>query len=479
MPAAAAHVLDEDAAIRRAAAVLARLAAAGIQAGDRVAVLAGSTADFVAARDAATAADLVLAPINPRLAPPEIAWIVGHARPRALLVDGPHLAAARAAIADRPVPVIELDGAQAAGPATDLARIGATLLYTSGTTGRPKGCWRPAAAETARADELRASYGLARSDVHLIACPLAHSAPGIFLRAARAAGARTIILPRSSPEGLLAAARAHRATVCFLVPTQVHRLLALAPDARGAAPPDLRVIVAGAPFAPAVKAGFAAWLGPGRLHEFYGSSETGTVTVIGPDDGAAHPGSVGRPPPGISLRVLDDAGAACPPGAVGEVHVRSAALMAGYLGGDGVALTRPGERDGHVTVGDLGRVDGGGWLTLVDRKHDTIISGGMNVYPAEVERALASYPEVAGAVAFGIDDADWGQIVAAVVALRPGGRADAAALRAHLRAALAGYKLPRALAFCDLAELPVGASGKALRRAARAAFAGRLRRADR
>src|SRR5438067_9527669 len=130
-----AGILDEDSAARRAAAVLARLATLGIQAGDRIAVLAGNGSAFVAGRDAATAADLVLAPINPRLAPAEIAWIVGHARPRALLVDEAH----RGAAPDG-VPIVELD--DALGPATPLdhARIGATLLYTSGTTGRPKGC---------------------------------------------------------------------------------------------------------------------------------------------------------------------------------------------------------------------------------------------------------------------------------------------------------------------------------------------------
>jgi len=471
------HLLDEERAAQAAGAVLARLAAAGVAAGDRVVVLAGNGAAFVAARDAATAADLVLAPVNPRLAPPEVAWICGHARPRALLADRAHLAAAAAA-APAGAAVIDLDGAvaeAAAGPpALDVTRVGATLLYTSGTTGRPKGCLRTADQEAARVAELTASYGLGAGDVHLIACPLAHSAPGIFLRACRAAGARTVILPRFGPAALLEAIARWRATVCFLVPTQWQRLLALPAEVRAAADlSSLRAaIVAGAPIATATKAAAAAWLGPGRLWEFYGSSETGTVTVIGPDEHAAHPGSVGRPPAGVSVRVLDDDGAPVADGAVGEVHVASPAVMAGYLDADG-GLSRPGERDGHVSVGDLGRLDGG-WLTLVDRKHDTILSGGVNVYPAEVERALADHPDVAGAVAFGVDDDDWGQIVAAVVAARPGARLDGAALRAFLRDRIAGYKLPRAFAFCAVDELPVGSSGKALRRAARAAFASAL-----
>ena len=447
-------MLDEDAAARRTAAVLARLAVHGAHAGDRVAVIAGNGEAFVAARDAATAAGLVLVPINPRLATDEIAWILGHARPRAVLVEPAY----RDAVPD----AIVLDGSEASAVGLDHAAIGATLLYTSGTTGRPKGCWRTAAQEQARAAELRASYALSSADTHLIVCPLAHSAPGSFLRAARAAGARTVIAPRFTPEQFVSDVRTHRASVVFLVPTQVHRLLALPP-------PELdslrAVIVAGAPFPPALKAAFAAWLGPGRLYEFYGSSETGTVSVIGPDEHAAHPGSVGRPPPGVSVRVED-----------GELFVRSPALMSGYLTDDGTAVAPLATRDGHFSVGDLGTIDGEGWITLVDRKHDTIITGGLNVYPAEVERALATLPEVAGAVAFGVPDAEWGQLVAVVVALRHGTLPD---LRTALRDQLAGYKLPRALATCELAELPIGSSGKALRRAAREAFASRLTRIDR
>lgn len=432
-------LLDEDRAARRAGGVLARIAS--LHAGDRIAVIAHNSPAFVAARDAATAADLVLVPINPRLAPAEIAFILGHARPRAVLVDAAH----------RDVPgAIEL-GEDEAPLVLDHARGGATILYTSGTTGRPKGCWRTAAQERARQAELCASYALSAADVHLIVCPLAHSAPGAFLRAARLAGARTVIAPKFTPEAFVDDVRRYGATVVFLVPTQVHRLLALPPPHLA---PLRAVVVAGAPFPPALKTAFDAWLGAGRLHEFYGSSETGTISVMKPGEHVLHPGSVGRPPPGVQVDVRD-----------GELFVSSPAVMAGYLSDDGAHVL---PREDFLSVGDLGTIDDG-WITLVDRKHDTIISGGMNIYPAEVERALAALPGVAGAVVFGVPDPEWGQTVAAVIAAAPFD------VRAALRDTLAGYKLPRAIAFCTLAELPIGSSGKALRRAARAQFADRLR----
>jgi len=461
--------LDEDAVVAEASALAAELTALGCAAGDLVCALAGNHPGFVAARLAATALELVFAPLNPRLAPAEVAALCAYVRPRALLVDDAH-----AAVVDGvTVPALRLGrSGPAPGDRTgfDAARIGATVLFTSGTTGRPKACLRPEAAEAARVAELTATYAITADDVHLITCPLAHSAPGILLRAARAAGARTVLVDRFRPRGFLVAAAATGATLTFLVPTQCYRLLEL-PPAERPVPPSLRaVIVAGAPLAPAVKDRLLDWLGPDRLWEFYGSSETGTITVIGPGEHRAHVGSVGRPPPGVSVRVLDEHGAAVAAGVDGEVFVRSAALMAGYLTDDG-DLVRPDERDGHLSVGDLGRVDADGWLTLVDRKHDTIISGGSNVYPAEVEAALAAHPAVAGAVVFGVDDPEWGQVVTAVVA--PRARAappTIAELTACCRARLAGYKLPRRWATCAIDDLPIGGSGKALRRAARAAY---------
>jgi fatty-acyl-CoA synthase len=186
------------------------------------------------------------------------------------------------------------------------------------------------------------------------------------------------------------------------------------------------------------------------LWEFYGSTETGTVAVLRPDEHLARPGSVGRPPAGVDVRIDG-----------GEIYVRSPAVMSGYIDAD--AGDDAGVREGYVSVGDLGRFDDDGYLYLIDRKHDTIISGGVNVYPAEVERALGEHPGVDGAVVFGLDDPDWGQIVVAMVA----GAATDDELRAHLRERIAAFKIPKRFVRIDAADLPIGSSGKPLRRRAR------------
>lgn len=474
-------LLDEDAVSAARDRVLAALRARRVAAGDRVAVLCGTRPEMVAAREAASAAEVTLVPLDPRLAPPEIAFILAHSRPALVLVEEGHGPAADAAV-ERLLPIrrpamLALDpvpaaaggvGARQGRPATrggtlPPATIGATLLYTSGTTGRPRGCMRPAEVEAARATEIIATYGVGPDDVHLIACPLAYSAPGIFLRAARAAGAATALMPRFTADGFLAAVRDLDASFFFLVPTQLERILALPPDARRAE--DLAsvraVVVAGAPFAPALRRAAVEWLGPGRLWEFYGSSETGTVTVLRPEEQLAHADSVGRAAPGVELRLV-------PRGDAAEITVRSPTVMSGYWNPITMTVEWPGSEDRFLSVGDLGELDAGCYLRLVDRLHDTIISGGVNIYPAEVERALAEHPLVESAVVFGVADTEWGQRVAAVVAARAGAVLDGEALCSHLRGRVASHKIPRQIVLVGADEIPRTSSGKPLRRAAAA-----------
>ena len=493
-----ALLVDEERLARARDRLTGELRGRGLAAGDRVAVLCGTRPEMVAARESACALGLVVVPLDPRLAPPEVAYVLAHARPRLVLVEPGVEPIAEAALA-RLLPIrrpalltletiepLPVDAARRAGrPAASgvsPGAIGATLLYTSGTTGRPKGCMRSAAQEAARAAELVASYALGPDDVHLVACPLAYSAPGIFARAARAAGARTVLLPRFGAGELLTAASAAGVTFCFLVPTQLQRLLALPAAARRAA--DLSalraLVIAGAPLAPAVRRAAVEWLGEGRLWEFYGSSETGTITILRPEEQLEHADSVGRAAPAVELELRPASGGEAaregdPAG--GEIFVRSPSVMSGYWNPVTGVIDWPGDERGFLSVGDLGGLDAGGYLHLAGRLHDTIISGGVNVYPAEVERALLEHEAVESAVVCGLADPEWGQLVAAAVVPAPGVRVSAEELQGALRGRLAPHKLPRRIVFVEADALPRTSSGKPIRRAA-AALLRRLRPED-
>ena len=470
-------LLDETAMARARDELLAAVDRHGARAGDRVAVLAGICPEMVAAREALAAAGIAMVPLDPRMAPPELAFILVHARPALVLHQA--TAAVEMAVAKAverilpfrrpqllPLGRVEAGGAPSrpAARPVDAAGVGATLLYTSGTTGRPKGCVRTGEQEAARARELIDSYGITDDDVHLVACPLAYSAPGIFLRAARAAGAATALLPRFTAEGFLEAVAATRASIFFLVPTQLQRLVSLPPEVRdGGDLSSVRaVVVAGAPMSPALRRAAVGWLGEGRLWEFYGSSETGTISILRPEAQLLHPDSVGRPAPGVELRCEHTADAP------GEIFVRSPTVMSGYWNPITGAVEWPGTGDGYLSVGDLGHIDGRGYLHLVDRLHDTIITGGVNVYPAEVERALALHPDIEASVVIGMADADWGQRVVALVVRAEESSLTEEGVRQHLRANLAPHKIPKQIGFIGHEEIPRTASGKPIRRAAAA-----------
>ena len=457
--------------------LLTSLASRGVRPGDRVAVLAGSCPEMVVAREALAEAGLAMVPLDPRLAPPELAFVLVHARPVLVLhqsTGAVELAAGKATDRILPfrrpalVPLEPIAGGDAlsrpAARAPTPETIGATLLYTSGTTGRPKGCVRTAEQEAARAREIIETYSISDQDVHLVACPLAYSAPHSFLRAARAAGAATALLPRFTAAGFLDAVAACGATLAFLVPTQLQRLVSLPPEARDAADlSSLRaLVVAGAPLSASLRRAAVSWLGPGKLWEFYGSSETGTISVLRPEAQLLHPDSVGRAAGGVDLRVEHTADAP------GEIFVRSPTVMSGYWNPITGAVEWPGTGDGFVSVGDLGHIDKSGYLHLVDRLHDTIITGGINVYPAEVERALALHPDVEAAVVIGMADADWGQRVVALVVRADGSSLSEEALRQHLRGNLAPHKIPKQIGFVGHEEIPRTPSGKPMRRAAAA-----------
>jgi long-chain acyl-CoA synthetase len=361
-----------------------------------------------------------------------------------------------------------------------------SIIYTSGTTGRPKGVKRPAFTpeqQAAASAMLGWSYGYTdylegRRDpaevVTAVIGPVYHSAPNAHSGFSIRLGANVVITPRFDAEELLRLIERERITHLNMVPIMFTRLLRLPEEVKRRYDlSSLRYVThAAAPCPPPVKRAMIEWWGP-VINEYYGSTEMGNVTNITSEEWLSHPGSVGRAMPGIELRVVDETGADTAPGVVGEVIGR------GLRGADFTYQNAPEKRAamekyGLITPGDVGYFDPDGFLYLCDRKNDMIISGGANIYPAEIEAELHKLPGVADCAVFGVPDEEFGESVMAVVQPQPGARLDTEALRAELRRTLTGYKVPRRIEFAD--ALPREDSGKIFKRKLREPYwAGRER----
>lgn len=338
-----------------------------------------------------------------------------------------------------------------------------SMIYTSGTTGRPKGVRRqsPTPEQIAGTACNRAQiYGLKPGIRALVPGPLYHSAPnGFGLRAAPIADL-LVLMPRFDPEAMLALIEKHRIDTMFVVPTMMVRLLRLPEQVRQRY--DLsslrHVTHAAAPCPPEVKRAMIEWWGP-IIHEFWGATDLGAPTACDSHEWLAKPGTVGRLTEGATLKILDDEGRECPPGVPGEIYA-AVDYMPDFTYNKRDDERRRIERDGLITVGDVGYLDEDGYLFLCDRKRDMVISGGVNIYPAEIEATMIGVDGVVDCAVFGIPDDEYGESLCAVMQVRPG--VTEAAVRAALREKLANFKVPRVIEFRD--ELPRDDSGKLLKR---------------
>lgn len=276
-------------------------------------------------------------------------------------------------------------------------------------------------------------------------------------------------MPRFDPEELLRTIERERITHLNMVPIMFSRLLKLPADVRQRYDvSSLRFVAhAAAPCPADVKRAMIDWWGP-LIHEYYGSTETGNLTFCDTQEWLAHPGTVGRAIEGAEIRILDDAGKPLAPGEIGEIALRFPEVGDFTYHNDD-AKRGSVDRDGFVAPGDVGYLDEDGFLFLCDRKVDMIISGGVNIYPAEIEAALADMPGVADSAVFGIPDDEYGESVCAVIQPQPGNQTpDAEAVRSFLRERVAGYKVPRRIEFADV--LPREDSGKIFKRKLRAPY---------
>jgi long-chain acyl-CoA synthetase len=345
------------------------------------------------------------------------------------------------------------------------------MIYTSGTTGNPKGVRRdaPTPEQSAAAERMRGMiYGLKPGARALLPGPLYHSAPNSFgIRSGRLGGV-LVIMPRFDPEEFLRLIEEQRIDTIFMVPTMFIRLMKLPEEVRRKyGMSSLRHIIhAAAPCPPDVKRAMIEWWGP-VIYEFYGSTESGAVTFANSQDALKKPGTVGRISPGAELRFIGEDGRELPQGEIGEIYSRIAANP------DFTYHNKPEkraeiEREGFITSGDVGYIDADGYVFICDRKRDMVISGGVNIYPAEIESVLHAVPGVHDCAVFGIPDAEFGETLMAVVEPQPGVTLDVAEIRKRLKASLADYKVPKHVEIQQ--NLPREDSGKIFKRRLRDPF---------
>ena len=460
-----------------------------------VAVLAGNVPEFLAVYRGATWSGRQFTPLSWRWSADDVAYVIENCEADVLVVESrfAHLVGdARAMVRDERRFVV---GASVAGyrPWAEVEALsadpleepiaGTTMLYTSGTTGRPKGVRReppegppPGVMGRGGMDMLRWCLGDDSDRAHLVCTPLYHSGPLTYADGASLLGSDLVLLERFDPEDVLRAIESYGVTSTFMVPTQFVRLLRLPADVRATYDvSSLKLVVhASAPVAPDVKRAMIDWLGP-VLFEFYGGTEGGGVSITSPD-WLEHPGSVGKPRPGLAMEIRDERGAAVPTGVEGQIWFDDGRGAFAYK--DDAEKTAEAVRDGWFTLGDIGYVDGDGYLFLCDRRADVIISGGVNIYPAQIEAVLLSHPRVADCCVVGVPDDEWGEAIHAVVQPVAGQDATDAfvtELLEHCRVSLAAYQVPRTVEFDP--DLPRTETGKLARRAIRDRYwAGRERR---
>src|SRR5579883_2387230 len=459
----------------RARRVANALGSLGVQAGDRVAVMAYNSIELLEVSAGLSKLSAISVLLNYRLREHEVAYIVNDCQAKVVVV-GPGL-----------VHVVELARPEIAGEVTYIAigedapagwlryeeliarageevpvgetGLGSTMSYTSGTTGKPKGAYRPNGVPVQDILLAVQAFELSESDVHLLAGPYYHSAPSFFAALHTLLGSTIVIQPRYVPVEALQLIEQHKITTTFMAPTLLQRLCDVPQEvfAQYDTSSLHSIILGGAPCPYALKARAVERFGE-CLWEFYGATETGVVTLLRPEDQLRKPGSCGKAGPGQEIRLLDAAGNEVPDGTPGEMWARNP-FLAEYFGKP--EATARNMREGFFSVGDIAYRDSEGYYYICDRKIDMIISGGVNIYPAEIEAVLSAHPAVADVAVIGVPDEQWGESVKAVVELRSGASATAEELSAFCAQNLADYKSPRSIDF--VRELPRNPAGKLLK----------------
>jgi fatty-acyl-CoA synthase/long-chain acyl-CoA synthetase len=461
---------------------------AGVAAGTKIVWCAQNSLEVVVIIAAARKAGATAVPLNYRLSSSEAAYVIDNSDATVVLFDidqadqlGParaecpkveHWLAFRCAAPAVPEWAEHVETLAAGQPETaaDAAPgTGATMIYTSGTTGKPKGALRTGGVSTENAMALFQRVGYQPGDVYLTTGPLYHSGPLGFMAFPQLAGGCVIVQRKFDPKHWLELVQQHKVTTTFSAPTPVRRILDLGLEViKGYDTSSLaRVIANAAPWPFELKRRYVEAFGDTSLWEVYGSTELGVDTVMPPEDQMRKPGSCGKPAPGVELALFDDDGnRITEPQTPGELYVRSAAAFDTYYKAE--EKYESAKRGDWLTVGDVAYFDDEGYYYICDRKNDMIISGGMNIYPAEVEAVIVEHPAVADAAVFGIPSDEWGEAVHAVVQLHPGEDVDDDEIMQFCKERMASYRVPRSFSRID--DIPRTASGKTLKRELRAPY---------
>jgi acyl-CoA synthetase (AMP-forming)/AMP-acid ligase II len=444
--------------------------------------------------NAARKLGITAVPLNYRLSDEEAAYVTDHSdatfvyvdaeyaslfeRIRAQLQKVDHFLVFDAGAHPDPVPVGMLDvddmidNASPNEPAIpESTTPGSTMTYTSGTTGKPKGALRSGTPDPSTTLALMALIGYRPDDVYIPTGPLYHSGPGGFMSSALGMGQTVVLQRKFNPTDWLRLVSTHRVTSTFSAPTPIRMICNLPAEVKAQYDTSSirRMLANAAPWGYALKLMYLADFPADSLFEIYGSTELGVNCVLLPADQVRKPGSCGQPAPLVEIKLFDDDGnevTGCGPDHPGELFVRSGGVFADYYKQHDKFLAD--NRDGFQTVGDIAYRDDEGYIYICDRKKDMIISGGVNIYPAEIEAAMEHHPDVIEAAVFGVPSDEWGEDVHAVVVVREGATMSVADVQAHAREHLAHYKVPKSVSFS--AELPKTGSGKILKRELRAPF---------
>lgn len=452
------------------------LHAMGVRKGQVVCAYLPNCIEYVIAVLAVARAGAIFSPLNPRFKIGELRPILGQARPAIVFVDSARIGVLREALgeacektrlvccgedplgtAERWDDLLKREPRELGTPLeTDFF----SLMFSSGTTGVPKGALATHRARMIWVLNACILYGLSESDVYLGVMPMVHSAGLTFTLMHLYVGGTVRILREFSPEVYLDLLEREQVTSSLVVPTML--IMVLEAQRRSARSYDLsslkRLVTCGSPLQLPTKKQVLTHI-TDKLYDYYGSTESNSMTVLKPVDQLRKPLSVGQPFPNVYLRITDESGAELPPGKCGEIWCRNPSLMTCYL--DNPEATAAAIQDGWFRTGDLGSLDEEGFLTLAGRKSDMIISGGVNIYPAEIENLLMSHPAILDCAVLGEPDPKWGQRVVAFIVPREENQVRLEDVQAFCAGRLADYKKPRRIEILD--SLPKNAAGKTIK----------------